>query len=178
MMTESPEQEKIRTLEAQVAHLKLENARLRTFLETATELSIVLDKHGRYQDIFAATSNNGLLVQPAEEVIGLTLHDIFPEPAANQFLALIQAALATGQTQTLTYAAQTLSGSRWFLGQIQPLSESNQETLQDLVLFVAQDITEQKRLAEDLQTSQDRFRFLADSAAVGIFESDLGGQIH
>src|SRR5438874_1659113 len=70
-------------------------AQLQAVLAAMTDLVLVLDDRGRY--LRMAPTNSKLLYRPSSELIGRTVHEIFPRPQADTFLACIKRALETGQ---------------------------------------------------------------------------------
>src|ERR687885_772499 len=75
--------------------LSASEAQLQAVLAAMTELVLVLDDRGRYLDI--APTNSKLLYRPSSELLGKTVHEIFPRSQADTFLACIKRALETGQ---------------------------------------------------------------------------------
>ncbi len=69
-------------------------AELRALFAAMDDPIFVLDAEGRYLDI--APTNPQALAFPREEVMGRTLHDLFPAARADEFLSYIRQALETG----------------------------------------------------------------------------------
>jgi diguanylate cyclase (GGDEF)-like protein/PAS domain S-box-containing protein len=102
---------------------------------------LILDNEGRY--IRVSTSNPNLLIRPPEELIGKTLHEIFPREEADIYFRHIQTALETGQAVQFEYTFPIQNKMVWFSANISPMSKSS-------VIWVARDITERKQ-AQALQ---------------------------
>jgi PAS domain S-box-containing protein len=113
-----------------------------------TELVLVLDDRGRYLEI--APTNSKLLYRPSSELMGKTVHEIFPRSQADTFLACIKRALETGQPVDLEYSLPIGGENIWFAGTVSPMADGS-------VVWVARNITERKR-AEEVQ------HFLAEAS--------------
>ncbi|MEG4044420.1 PAS domain S-box protein [Microcoleus sp. Pol17_C1] len=118
------------------AELKAAEAELRALFAAMNELIIVVDSTGRYLKI--APTNLSLIYKPAEELVGKTVTEVFPQAIADNFLNHIRAALDTQQTLSIEYDLTIGDREVCFAASISPLSEES-------VILVARDITEQKR---------------------------------
>lgn len=125
------------------AQLRDSETRLRALFAAMSDVILVLDSEGRYLEI--APTNPSLLYKPPEEVIGRTLHEIFPREKADAFLSGIRTALKNRQTTSIEYSLPIQGQEVWFDGTISPMQEGS-------VLFVARDITERKGAEEDLKS--------------------------
>ena len=128
------------------AELEVAEAELRALFAAMNELIIVVDASGRYLKI--APTNLSLLYKPAEELIGKTLGELYPQATADNFLNHIRAALDTQQTVRIEYDLTIDDREVWFAASISPLSEES-------VIWVAHDITEQKR-AESVRRQRQK----------------------
>ncbi|MGL5060143.1 MAG: PAS domain S-box protein [Microcoleus sp.] len=130
------------TLENRVAErtaeLKATEAELRALFAAMNELIIVLDASGRYLKI--APTNLSLLYRPAEELIGKNIAEVFSPDLVEYFLNAIREALNTKKTISVEYSLTVENREVWFAASVSPLVE-------DSVIWVARDITEQKRAA-------------------------------
>jgi PAS domain S-box-containing protein len=120
-------------------------AELRAIFEAMSDVVIVLDREGRYLKV-AATSAD-LLYRPPASLVGHTLHEVFPAAQADFFLAHVRRALDEGWMHRAEYSLQIGGAEVWFDGSVSPVSE-------DLVVWVARDITERKQLEEQLRHAQ------------------------
>jgi PAS domain S-box-containing protein len=128
------------------AELEVAEAELRALFAAMNELIIVVDASGRYLKI--APTNFSMLYKLGEELIGKTLGELFPQAAADNFLNHIRAALDTQQTVRIEYDLTIDDREVWFAASISPLSEES-------VIWVAHDITEQKR-AESVRRQRQK----------------------
>jgi|GEM_PF-5713915 len=139
--------EQVRAEEARAAS----DAKLRALLGAMKDVILVVDREGRYLEI--APTNPSLLYRPAADLIGKTLHEVFPRSQADFFLAHVRRALRERRVVEMDYD-MTINGQRvWFAATVSPLRE-------DAVVFVARDVT-QKHEADAILR---RYQLLAEQA--------------
>lgn len=126
--------------------LRASESELRSLFEAMTDVVVVFDAKGRYLKI--APTNPSLLYRPAAELIGKTLHDVFPRPVADTYLDYIRQVLDMHQLINVEYDMDIDGKIVWFAASISPLSE-------DQVLLIARDISGRKRMEEELRKSRD-----------------------
>ena len=116
--------------------LKASEAELRALFVAMTDVIIVLDAHGRHLKI--APTDPAYLYKPKDDMIGRTLHEVFPKEKADFFLEHIARALDEGRMHRVEYSLQINGTEIWFDGSVSPMSK-------DSVVWIARDITERKR---------------------------------
>ncbi len=149
------------------AALHQSEAKLRSLFAAMTDLIFVLDKDGRYLEI--APTSPHLLYRPPAEILGKTVHELFPAEQADLFVRHVRDALATHLPVTMEYSLPIRGRRVWFLATLSALSD-------DSVMFVGRDITVIKRAELALRASEARYRALFSSSSDGIFLYQFVGQ--
>lgn len=175
--------QKVRELEAANLQLKREvtqhqnvevvlrdsEAQLHALLTAITDVVLVLDVQGRYLKI--APTNLALLHKPPDELIGKTLHEVFPQAQADTFLSRIQESLETQQTFNIEYSHPTIEHKEvWFAASISPLDN-------DSVIWVARDMTERKQAEEARHSAETRYRSIFENTYEGLFQMTPDGRL-
>jgi signal transduction histidine kinase len=125
-----------------------ENEReLKAMFGSMQDLVIVFNKKGEYIKI--APTDETLLVKPAKELLGKTIHQVFDKKAADYFLNAIIECIETKKMVFLDYPLEIDSRNYWFHATISYLTY-------DSVLFVAHDYTIQKEALEELKQSRQK----------------------
>ncbi|HEY9667745.1 MAG TPA: response regulator [Coleofasciculaceae cyanobacterium] len=118
--------------------LQASEAELRALFAAIPDPLCVINSVGRVLKVVPFASEQ--LYKPAEEQIGRTLHEIFEQAQADLFLSYIQQALSTQQILNVEYSMTKGGRETWLAARISPIS-------QDLVIWLARDITEQRAAA-------------------------------
>jgi PAS domain S-box-containing protein len=122
------------------------------------------------EDMTLEYLNRNAAGQPPDSLVGMDASQLIVPEHRNRFAAALQGALATGMVHDLEYSS--MSGLEWH-GRIVPL---NQEDGANRVLVISQDITERRRSARALQTSEERFRSLIEHTAEIVFRINPEGR--
>ena len=146
--------------------LSASEAELRTLLGALTDVILVMDADGRYLKV--AASGPDLLYRPAEELLGRTVHELFPAETAAMFVDGIRRALATRQPQQAEYRLPIRGREVWFSAVVAPM-------LEDQVVFIARDITERKLAEVALRQAVSLLNATLDSTADGLLVVDDKG---
>ncbi|MBI5963575.1 MAG: PAS domain S-box protein [Chloroflexi bacterium] len=144
--------------------LRESESRLRGLFAAMSDIVIVYDKNGKYVSI--APTHPDLLIKPPEELIGMTLHDVFPKQEADGLRDVIQTVLKNRSTKQIEYSLPISGQTMWFAGTVSPMQD-------DAVVWVARDITQRKQADEKLrQLSQ-----AVEQSASTIVITDTDGSI-
>ncbi|MCK5148993.1 PAS domain S-box protein [bacterium] len=128
---------------------------LRALFNAMTDIVFEMDYDGRYINI--APTSSELMFKPTEDVIGKTLHEVFPKPEADQFLGFIRQCLDENKTVTIEYPLILNDKTTWFEGKATPKTKNS-------VFYIARDITDHKRAEEALRESEELYRKLFGSS--------------
>ena len=142
--------------------LRDSETRLRAFATAVPDVSFILDEEGRYVEVLAQPQTESLLFANAEELKGRLLHDVLPKRSADLFLSVIRKTIETEEPQTLEYALTVRAGRHWFEARTAPLPLAGGPRM---VVWVARDITQRKRMEEALQTLREELESKAELAA-------------
>jgi rsbT co-antagonist protein RsbR len=125
-------------------------------------LIFILSNDGDYLDY--RTDDENLLLAPAGSFLGKNIREVLPA-MAEPFLALLQAARATGQVQDWAFPAEGPDGTRYFEGQVAPIGP-------DRVLMLTREVTDRKRLEVERERLQEEV-IQAQAAALAELSTPL-----
>lgn len=150
------------------AQLRASEAELRALFAAMPDVILVLDAQGRYLRI--APTNPSFSQRPPDNLIGQSLHDVFPPAKAAEFMSMIQTALRTQQPVQADYNLAVDDETVWYTATISPLPD-------DTVLLVARDITERKHSEETLREREEQYRSIFEASLDGLFINSLDGYV-
>jgi PAS domain S-box-containing protein len=130
------------------AALQASEAKLRALFSAIPDPLFVITAEG--QVIEAVAISPAQLYRPIEEQLGKTLHQIFEQEQADEFLDYVQQVLRTQQVLTVEYSRLTAGQETWFSARIAPFRQGQ-------VIWLARDITLQKQ-AEAASILEERNR--------------------
>ena len=148
-----------------MVRIRTDDKELKALFGSMQNLVIVFNKHGEYVKI--APTSNTMLIKPANELLGRTLHQVLGKEEADLFHNAILECINTKKLVVLDYQLIINSENRWFQARISYLSD-------DLALYMAYDNTESKHAEEALKESEEKFRaiFENNSTAIAIIDHD------
>ena len=140
--------------------LKKSEQNLRALFMAMTDIVLELDREGRYINI--APTSPDLLYKPASEILGKTLHEIFPLKEADKFMSVIHKSLDEDRIVKIEYPLKIKNKIIWFEGRATPKTS-------DTVLFIAHDITERKNADEKIRESEEKLRSFMNTTTIGVW---------
>lgn len=148
--------------------LRDSETKLRAIFTAMTDIILIIDSEGRYLEI--APSNPSLLYKPPSELLGKTLHEVFPKEQAAFFLEHIKLCLDRQQIISMDYTLKIDNKEIWFSANLSPITSYS-------VLLVARDITERKIAEHEIVKSVSLMQATFESTADGLLVVDADGNI-
>ncbi len=145
-------------------------AELRTLFGAMDDIIQVFDINGKYLKI-APTNPQHRYKSPEKsptELIGKTVHEIYPTAQADLMLRNIRLALEQKEVQSVEYELPLNSGSIWSEARISPMSN-------ETVFWISRDITQRKKAEEKLNFQQELLRNVIDTNPSLIFIKNIKG---
>lgn len=120
---------------------RLNELRLRGFIDALPDIAFVISERGHYLEIFS--QENSPLGIRAERLSGSTLREAWSPEQARIFQEAVDRCLQVGHQISLEYTLEVNGETYWFEGRLAPISGDHGKA--DRVIWVAYDITERKR---------------------------------
>ena len=120
--------------------LQNSEAELQALFASMKDLVIIYNKEGRYLKI--ASKDTSMLIKNPEDLLGKTIHEVFPKEEADRFVRHIQTVLETQKTIPIEYSLEINQRKVWFDASVSPLNK-------DTVIWVARDISDRKLMEEE-----------------------------
>lgn len=136
--------------------------------EQTTDLVFIKDVEGRYTYVNPAGAT--YMGAPVEEILGKRPTDLFPPEHAEKTLERDRRVRATGKTETLLEPGFARGAT--YLTTVGPLPGPDGKP--SGTFAIARDVTERTRVEEELRTSRRLLSLALESAAMGVWERDLG----
>jgi PAS domain S-box-containing protein len=127
---------------------------LRALFAAMNDAVFVINREGRYQKI--PETNPSLLYKPTEDLLGKTLHEVFPGAQADIFIGSVSQALATHRPVNIEYKIRIGDNDFWFNATVSPMSE-------DAAVVVARNNTARKVAEEEIQRLKNYLANIIDS---------------
>lgn len=131
-------------------------------------LGLVLSEDGEFVEVVANDQTRELLYDDGEDLLGMTLEDVFPPARAEEFTDVIQRAIETDETQHHEYELAVDAGMKQFMGHVAPLSDESGQASH--VTWVAEDITRRVEADRDRQRQYEHLIRTEKLASVGGWE--------
>ncbi|GJG88867.1 hypothetical protein tb265_40480 [Gemmatimonadetes bacterium T265] len=157
-----------RELAAAHAEVARQAAELRALFAAMRDVVFVLDAEGTHVRVVPTAPD--LLVRPAGEIVGRRVHDVLPAATADRVLAAVRRVLASGTPTEVAYAVDTPCGTFHLAATVSPVGDGT-------VLWVARDVTAERRAEVALRESEAWSRSLVEASTDCIETLDLDGRI-
>jgi PAS domain S-box-containing protein len=145
---------------------------MQAVLNGTTDVIFVKDLSGKY--VFINRIGAYFIGKSIKEVIGLYDHELYDSQDLIEIRATEDKVVKLGISITFEQSGAPLAAGHTFLVTKSPFRSANGDILG--VIGIARDISPQKRAAEVLSESAERFRTLAANSPTGIYEADVRGQ--
>jgi PAS domain S-box-containing protein len=151
--------------------------RYRILIESQESIIATIDAEGRHH--YMNQIGAALLQRDLSEIVGKTLHDLFPPAEADRLLRNVRQVIASGQGMVEESATSWDGRVRWNRTNIQPLRDAAGKVT--LALINAVDITERKatelvledrvrRRTAEIESMRQRLALATRSANIGIWD--------
>ena len=157
------------TIEAPYRVLKQSDKAMRDVLDAVPDLMLEVTRDGRYVQIH--TRQPELLLMPANEVVGRSIHDILPPAAAAVAHAAIDAAAEQGLARDFQYALDLPDGQHWL--ELSVARKGMDDETDDDFVVLSRDITQRVQMLETLR----KLRLAVEQAPNSIFIAGADGNI-
>ncbi len=144
---------------------EISKSALETIINSFQEAAFIVDNKGMI--LFANEVFAKRMGKKANELIGTSVYKLFPPDVAYRRKSHIEQVIKTKAT---TSFEDTREG-RHFIAYMTPMSDSAGNI--DKVLVIAYDITEKKKLEEELKNSREQFMSILNSIDEIIYIADL-----
>ena len=157
------------TIEAPYRVLKQSDKAMRAVLDAVPDLMFEVTRDGRYVQIH--TRQPELLLMPANEVVGRSIHDILPPAAAAVAQAAINAAAEQGLARDFQYALDLPDGQHWL--ELSVARKGMDDETDDHFVVLSRDITQRVQMLDPLR----KLRHAVEQAPNSIFIAGADGNI-
>ena len=157
------------TIESPYRVLKQSDKAMRAVLDAVPDLMLEVTRDGRYVQIH--TRQPELLLMPASEVVGRSIHDILPPAAAAVAQAAINAAAEQGLARDFQYALDLPDGQHWF--ELSVARKGMDDETDDHFVVLSRDITQRVQMLDTLR----KLRHAVEQAPNSIFIAGADGNI-
>ena len=174
--------QRVRELEKEVLLLKKmeveheeEKNLLRTVIDSLPDYIFVKDTDSRYLVSNKAFANF-LGQKTAEELVGKSVFEVYPQELAAQFYADDQEIIRSGQTllNIEERSEDHMGNTVWDLTSKIPLRDSSGKIIG--IVGIAKDITERKRAEESLRESEERYRTIVENIPIAVYRNTSGAK--
>lgn len=153
--------------------LRQSESRYRALVESSEDAIFQLDPEGRYLFMNLAGAR-GLGCRP-EDLVGLSLADVFPRETVERQMRAVRRVLHTKRPMRVEIPVTVKGNERQYSAVLVPVPGDSGEV--ESVIAIARDITHLKRVEDDLRASQERLKILFELAPDPYVLLDLEGKL-
>jgi PAS domain S-box-containing protein len=140
------------------AALKESEERYRVLVENMTDFVFLINQQNQILSINQSASR--FLKRKSEEVIGLSIFQIFPEALAKNYAASISRVFKSGEPVIVERKAELGENSIWLFASLSPIKDESGKVT--AVIGTSRDITQRKLMEEALIQSEARYRAIVE----------------
>ncbi len=144
----------------QTANLEEVSTRLKAIMEVMPDMIFVLSREGIYRDAYAPEPSK--LFWPKDQILGKTIHELFPAEEANEHIRLYQKCIRENCTQVINYSLEKAGVKSFFEARIVRLND-------DEILAIIRDITDSTYSERALVESVEKYKQLVEDINDVIF---------
>ncbi len=108
-----------------------------------------------------------------DEIVGKTVYDIVPQ-FANTIFKRIRRVEETGRGSMYEDFIELPQGKKCFFSSVEPVRDI--EGTINGVQMICVDITDRKKIEQELEESEEKYRLMAETASIGIYQFDEKGK--
>ena len=149
--------------------LRTSETKTRAVLEVMKDIVLVIDTQKEEVEVIPTNFSYSSLDREIE-TIEQTIEKLFSSSKVEQFSLPIQQALISQQTVSFEYSLPTNDSIKWYIANISPMSDS-------VVVWVARDITERKRIEQNLFAEKELAQVTLKSIGDAVMTTDDRGII-
>ncbi len=129
--------------------VKESEERLRSILSSMDDCVLVLDKSGVFVECHQGGTSCGIPSLPQEMILGRHFTEVLPSPVGELLQDAFAAVAGEGQVQAFDYSAEMGGTEHWFSARVSMVRGPHGEFAGAAI--VARDITERKRVSDELE---------------------------
>ncbi|MBU0536768.1 MAG: PAS domain S-box protein [Nanoarchaeota archaeon] len=148
---------------------RLSNVKCQSFIENAEDIIFMMNKECRVVSLNQKAAHS--LGRNAEEIMGKTMHELFPPKIAERQCANVLKVFRTGESSSYIRVSEMCRKVAWLNTSLNPVKDIHGNI--EAVLGISRDITEQKRAEESLKESEEKLRIATENITEAFFAKDI-----
>ncbi len=146
-------------------------AKMSAVLDAMPDLLIVLNREGRYLDIFTNIVDS--LIEPPDKLIDRTIYNVLPEKNTDSIRKMIAEVISTGKTGYYEYSLEIRNRIKWFSASVAKFKFQGSYC----VLWAARDDTERRKTEQAVQKNEEQLKMTLNSIGDAVITTDIEGKI-